>query len=386
MTVNVKEQAAALFSQEANAFLTYFAPGRVNLIGEHTDYNGGYVFPAALTKGTYLAISKRNDQQVVMKSAQFDQTVSLDLQSLDYDDAHDWANYPKGILREFVTNHAFDTGLNFYFHGNIPNGAGLSSSASICLVTAYALNDLFHFKVSKTDLAFLCQRVENNYIGVNSGIMDQFAVAFGKEDHALFLNCETLEKELIPLTLGAYQLVISNTNKRRGLADSKYNERRSECDKGLKELQQEIPTLQNLSDVTIDLWKKNRSALTDPTVAKRVEHVVQENARVVAAVQALKTNDLEHFGKLMIESHESLRDLYEVTGNELDTMFDLQKKEAGCLGTRMTGAGFGGCTVSIVHKDHTDQFIDNVTKAYEKAIGWSPEMYVSNIGDGVKSL
>ncbi|TDQ41453.1 galactokinase [Aureibacillus halotolerans] len=384
--MSIKETASALFQTDRDHVSVYFAPGRVNLIGEHTDYNGGYVFPAALTKGTSMAIAKRSDQTITFRSAQFDQIVTIDSTELAYDKTHGWANYPKGVLVELQKQFGELPGLDFYFDGNIPNGAGLSSSASIELVATYGVADLLSFSLTRTEMAFMCQRVENDYIGVNSGIMDQFAVANGQKNQALFLNCKTLDTELVPLELGAYKLVITNTNKRRGLADSKYNERRSECEAGVEKLRALFPAIETISDLTIEEWESSKHVIKDDVIVARLQHVVSENGRVQKAVSALKQNDLETFGQCMLDSHKSLRDLYEVTGEELDVLFDLQGKEQGCIGTRMTGAGFGGCTISIVHEDHIKPFITNVSTAYEKAIGWAPECYVSDVGDGVKAL
>lgn len=364
----------------------YFAPGRVNLIGEHTDYNGGYVFPAALTIGTYLAAATRDDGIIRFQSANFDQVVECTVDDLSFQKSHQWSNYPKGVLLEFQKLGYNIPGLELYFHGNLPNGAGLSSSASIEMVTAYFLNSLLNAPLSRSDLAKLCQRVENQYIGVNSGIMDQFAVGLGKENHALFLNTHTFEHELIPLDLASYAIVITNSNKQRGLAHSKYNERRSECEQGLSDLQAAGYTFETLSDLSIDQFPEVESNFRSTKIAQRIAHVVSENHRVVRAVQLLKEGDLEGFGQLMCDSHRSLSTDYEVTGAELDLLFSLQVEASGCIGTRMTGGGFGGCTVSLVDTQLIDAFIEYVSPRYTRETGLTPEFYVSQAGDGVYKL
>ncbi|RQW23089.1 galactokinase [Bacillus sp. C1-1] len=364
----------------------YFSPGRVNLIGEHTDYNNGYVFPAALTMGTYLAIRFRPDQLIQMKSENFPESFTHLTSSLSYSIDHSWSNYPKGVMRAFQELGYTLPGMNLLYYGTLPNGAGLSSSASIEMVTAFFLNDVLDAGLSRSELAQLCQKVENDYIGVNSGIMDQYAVGLGKEAHALFIHTGTLEHELVPLALGAYSIVITNTNKKRGLADSKYNERRSECEQGLHILQKEGYPLDSLSDLTTAAWAQAKTVVTNNTLKKRVNHVVTENSRVKQAVTFLKAHDLKSLGACMNESHRSLADDYEVTGYELDLLYMIQKDQKGCIGTRMTGAGFGGCTVSLVHHDYIDAFKENVSFLYEQKTSIKPDFYVSLAGDGVKKL
>ncbi len=364
----------------------YFAPGRVNLIGEHTDYNGGYVFPAALTIGTYLAVGKRTDQIIRLQSANFEQIIECSVDDLSYQQSHQWGNYPKGVLNEFQKVGYDLPGLELYFYGNLPNGAGLSSSASIEMVTAYFLATLLNAPLSRTDLATLCQRVENGYIGVNSGIMDQFAVGLGKEHHALFLNTHTLEHDLIPLDLANYKIVITNSNKQRGLSDSKYNERRSECEQGLSDIQAAGYAIETLSDLSVHQIQEVASVVRSAEIAQRVAHVVSENDRVTRAVQLLKEGDLEGFGKLMGDSHQSLSIDYEVTGPELDLLFSLQADAPGCIGTRMTGAGFGGCTVSLVDHQSIDSFTEHVKRHYTEKTGLTPEFYISEAGEGVYQL
>ncbi|MFC0187039.1 galactokinase [Fictibacillus aquaticus] len=379
------DQFTRYFSGNTDNIRLFFAPGRVNLIGEHTDYNGGFVFPAALTIGTYMAVRQRNDGILHVRSENFPLAVSFDAKKEIGNKAEDdWANYPKGIVKELQTLGLEMSGADILYYGNIPNGAGLSSSASIGMVTAYGLSRLEGSEISELELALLCQRVENTFIGVNSGIMDQFAVGFGKRNMAVFLNCDNNEFRRIPLNIGSCKLVITNTNKRRGLADSKYNERRSECEQGLAELQQHIPGLRNLGSLSLADFEKTEHVIKDEVIRKRVRHVVTEDDRVLKAVDALEKGDLKLFGDYMKQSHLSLREDYEVTGKELDTLFVLQSQHDGCVGSRMTGAGFGGCTVSIVESERVDHFMTEVGAAYEKQTGLNADFYVCDIGDGVQ--
>ncbi|SFO18831.1 galactokinase [Proteiniclasticum ruminis] len=373
---------------QVNAERSYFSPGRVNLIGEHTDYNGGNVFPCALTIGTYGVVSLRKDSMIRMYSENFhDQgVVEFNLSDLTYNKAHDWANYPKGVIA-FLRKEGYliDQGMNIYFYGNIPNGAGLSSSASIEVLTAYMMKDLFQLEISMIDLVKLCQKVENEFMGVNSGIMDQFAVAMGKKDQAILLDTNTLEYRYSPVLLENASLVVSNTNKKRGLADSKYNERRAECEEALRRLQTVLP-IASLGEIDSETFGKYQHVIQDEVLIKRAKHAVTENERTLLAVKALESNEIEEFGKLMNASHESLREDYEVTGVELDTLVELGRKVSGTIGSRMTGAGFGGCTVSIVQNDAIDRFIQEVGTSYEEIIGYEAEFYVVSIGDGVHKL
>ncbi|GGE45444.1 galactokinase [Pullulanibacillus camelliae] len=361
----------------------YFAPGRVNLIGEHTDYNGGYVLPSALSIGTYMLIRSRKDGAFRLRSENFkEHPVDFSLNELVYIKEDDWGNYPKGIIHELMAEGVPLTGADILYYGNIPNGAGLSSSASIGMVTAYGLSKLAKFPMDKQQLAFLCQRMENHFIGVNTGIMDQFAVGLAEKNHALFLNCDTLEKEKVALNLGSYKLLITNTNKRRGLADSKYNERLEECREALKILQGINSKWTNLSQVPLSDFEANQDKLT-PILRARARHVITENARVLQAVRCLQAHDLSTFGKLMEASHVSLRDDYEVTGKELDALFEAQRAVKGCIGTRMTGAGFGGCTVSIVHEKSVEAFKTTVQRIYKQQTGLEADFYICDTGDGV---
>lgn len=367
----------------------YFAPGRVNLIGEHTDYNGGHVFPCALTIGTYAIVRKRDDRKMRFYSQNFEKLgiVEGSLDNLVYDKAADWTNYPAGVVWAFgEKGYTVDKGFDMLLFGNIPNGSGLSSSASVEVVTGVAVRDLFGFDdVTMQDIALLGQYSENNYNGVNCGIMDQFAIAMGKAGHAIFLDTATLKYEYAPIRLENAKIVISCSNKKRGLGDSKYNERRSECETALAELQK-VVKINALGDLTEAQFEQYQDAITSPVCQKRAKHAVYENQRTIKAVEALQNNDVALFGKLMNDSHVSLRDDYEVTGIELDTLVEEAWKIDGVIGSRMTGAGFGGCTVSIVKDDAVDAFIEKVGTAYKNKIGYAADFYVVEIGDGPVKL
>ena len=366
----------------------YFAPGRVNMIGEHTDYNGGHVFPCALTIGTYAVARKRDDDTCRFYSMNFEELGILEssVEGLKYEKAADWTNYPKGVMWAFgEKGHPVLKGMDLLLYGNIPNGSGLSSSASVEVLTGYILRDFFNFDVSNQDLALYGQYAENHFNGVNCGIMDQFSIAMGKKDHAIFLDTADLSYEYAPIVLQGYKIVIAGSNKKRGLGDSKYNERRSECETALSELQQ-VVGIQSLGDLTEEMFETYKSAIKDEIRIKRAKHAVYENQRTIRAVAALKRNDLAEFGKLMNASHISLRDDYEVTGIELDTLVEEAWKLDGVIGSRMTGAGFGGCTVSIVKDEAVESFIQKVGAAYEQKIGYAADFYVVEIGDGPCSL
>ena len=366
----------------------FFAPGRVNLIGEHTDYNGGNVFPCAIDKGTYGLVKKRNDRKFRMYSENFADlgVMEFTLDELTNDKKHDWANYPKGVIKMFLeAGQKIDSGFDILFSVNIPNGAGLSSSASIEMLTAIVLKDLFHLSIDPVEMAQLGKKTENLFIGVNSGIMDQFAVAMGKKDNAILLDCNTLKYDYVPVVLKDEVIVIANTNKRRGLADSKYNERRAECDEALAELQTKLP-IKALGELSIEQFEANKDLIKSPVRQKRAKHAVYENQRTLKAQKELSAGNLAEFGKLMNQSHISLRDDYEVTGVELDTLAALAWEQPGVVGSRMTGAGFGGCTVSIVKKDKVDDFIKNVGEAYKNKIGYAADFYIASVSDGAKKL
>ncbi len=366
----------------------YFAPGRVNMIGEHTDYNGGHVFPCALTIGTYGVARKRDDKKLRFYSMNFEQLGVLEssVEDLKPEKEADWTNYPKGVMWAFgEKGMKVEQGMDLVLFGNIPNGSGLSSSASVEVLTGFILKDMFGFDVTNQDLALIGQFSENNFNGVNCGIMDQFAIAMGKEGHAIFLDTATLKYEYAPIKLENAKIVISCSNKKRGLGDSKYNERRSECETALAEIQQ-VVGIETLGDLTEELFEQYQSAIKDEVRQKRAKHAVYENQRTVKAVEALKNNDVKLFGELMNASHVSLRDDYEVTGIELDTLVEEAWKVEGVIGSRMTGAGFGGCTVSIVKDEAVDTFIKEVGAAYEEKIGYAADFYVVEIGDGPVKL
>lgn len=366
----------------------YFAPGRVNLIGEHTDYNGGHVFPCALTIGTYAVARLRDDDKLCLFSMNFEEDGVGESRLADIETKKDgdWRNYPKGIVWAFgKKGYKVDKGLDILYFGNIPNGSGLSSSASIEVLTGFILKELFGFDVTNQDLALIGRFSENQYNGVNCGIMDQFAIAMGKKDCAIFLDTADLSYEYAPIVLKGAKIVILNTNKKRGLGDSKYNERRSECEAALAALQTKL-SIKSLGELTEEEFEANKELIGDPVKIKRAKHAVYENQRTIKAVKALKDNDLELFGKLMIASHDSLRDDYEVTGIELDTLVAEALKQQGVIGARMTGAGFGGCAVSIVKEEAVPAFIENVGKAYKEKIGYAADFYVVEIGDGPSVL
>lgn len=366
----------------------YFAPGRVNMIGEHTDYNGGHVFPCALTIGTYGVVRKRTDAKLRFYSMNFEQlgVLESDIHDLKPEKEADWTNYPKGVIWAFgEKGMKADTGFDLMLFGNIPNGSGLSSSASVEVLTGYILKELFGFDVTNQDLALIGQFSENHFNGVNCGIMDQFAIAMGKAGHAIFLDTATLSYEYAPIALKDAKIVISCSNKKRGLGDSKYNERRAECETALAELQKVIK-IESLGELSSAEFEQYKDAIGDDVRKKRAKHAVYENERTIKAVDALGKNDVALFGELMNASHASLRDDYEVTGIELDTLVEEAWKIDGVIGSRMTGAGFGGCTVSIVKDEAVDAFIEKVGAAYKEKIGYAADFYVVEIGDGPKRL
>ena len=362
----------------------FFAPGRVNLIGEHTDYNGGHVFPCALTIGTYAAARVRNDRRLRFYSMNFEQlgVIESSLDGLKPEKEADWTNYPKGVMWAFgERGFEIPQGMDILLKGNIPNGSGLSSSASVEVLTGAILRDFFGFQVSNQDLALIGQFSENKFNGVNCGIMDQFAIAMGKKEHAIFLDTSDLSYTYAPVKLQGAKIVIACSNKKRGLGDSKYNERRSECETALAELQK-VVDIKSLGELSEEQFEEYKSAIKDETRVRRAKHAVYENQRTLKAVKALEANDIAQFGQLMNASHVSLRDDYEVTGIELDTLVEEAWKVDGVIGSRMTGAGFGGCTVSIVEDDAIDTFKKQVGDAYLAKIGYAADFYVVEIGDG----
>lgn len=383
MKDTVLNKFAEVFGDAADAKV-YFAPGRVNLIGEHTDYNGGHVFPCALTIGTYGVARKRADRRLRFYSMNFENLGVIE-SSLDdlkpYKEA-DWTNYPKGVMWAFgEKGMEVPNGMDILLCGNIPNGSGLSSSASVEVLTGFILRDLFGFEVSNQDLALTGQFSENKFNGVNCGIMDQFAIAMGKEGCAIFLDTADLSYEYAPVQLKEAKIVIACSNKKRGLGDSKYNERRSECEEALAELQK-VVDIKTLGDLNEEQFEAVKNAIGSDVRIRRARHAVYENQRTVKAVQALKENNIALFGELMNQSHDSLRDDYEVTGIELDTLVDEARKIDGVIGSRMTGAGFGGCTVSIVKDAAIEEFKEKVGGAYLKKIGYAADFYVVEVGGG----
>lgn len=383
MKEKIKSKFEELFGSEGD-IKVYFAPGRVNLIGEHTDYNGGHVFPCALTMGTYAVARKRSDNKLRFYSMNFEKLGVLEstIDELEYNQEEDWINYPKAMIWALKSEgYKIDTGFDIVYNGTIPNGAGLSSSASIEVLTGFVLKDLFDLDVDMVKMALLGQKAENQYVGVNCGIMDQFIIANGKKDCAVFLDTATLEYEYAPVKLENEKIVIMNTNKKRGLGDSKYNERRAECEKALEELQEKLD-IKTLGELTEEEFEANKYLIKDENRQKRAKHAVYENQRTIKAVKALEDNKIYLLGELMIASHNSLRDDYEVTGKELDTLVEESLKQDGVVGARMTGAGFGGCAVSIVNKDKVEDFIKNVGEAYKEKIGYEADFYAVEIGDG----
>ncbi|MER0123132.1 galactokinase [Streptococcus sp. ZJ93] len=384
--VELQEAFEGIFGKEADA--TFFSPGRINLIGEHTDYNGGHVFPAAITLGTYGAARKREDQVLRFYSANFEELgiIEVPLQNLVYDKADNWTNYAKGVLKYLQeAGHIIDCGLDIFVYGNIPNGSGLSSSASLELLIGIIAEELFDLDLSRLDLVKIGKKTENEFIGVNSGIMDQFAIGMGAAQRAIYLDTNTLEYELVPLDLGDHVIVIMNTNKRRELADSKYNERRAECEKAVEELNA-VLAIQTLGELDAQTFDEYSYLIQDENRLKRARHAVWENQRTLQARQALEAGDLAQFGRLVNASHVSLEHDYEVTGLELDTLAHTAWQQEGVLGARMTGAGFGGCGIAIVEKDKVEAFTTNVGKTYTDIVGYAPSFYIAEIASGSRVL
>jgi galactokinase len=387
MRKEINDTFKRVFGEKENC-RTFFSPGRVNLIGEHTDYNGGNVFPCALSFGTYGVISLRDDKIVRMYSSNFEDlgVIEFNLDDIKYEKSHDWVNYPKGVI-DVMKKHGYDInkGFDVAIYGNIPNGAGLSSSASLELLMAVMMDKLFELNIDRVDLVKFSQEAENKFVGVNCGIMDQFAIGMGKGNNAILLDCNTLKYNYCPVELKNEILVIANTNKRRGLADSKYNERRSECEKALEELKTKL-SINSLGELSIEEFENNKDLIDSEIRIKRAKHAVYENQRTLMAKEALEKNDLITFGKLMNESHISLRDDYEVTGIELDTLVELAWNHEATIGARMTGAGFGGCTVALINKDSVEDFIEKVGQGYKEKIGYEASFYIANIGDGTREI
>ena len=388
MKTKLFDKFAELFGSSEGARL-YFSPGRVNLIGEHTDYNGGHVFPCALTLGTYGAARRRDDRLVHFYSMNLDSfgVVEVSLDDLSYQRSYNWANYPLGVVWAFAEKgYTLENGFDMVIWGNIPNGSGLSSSASLEVLTGVILRDLFGFDaLSMTDLALIGQYSENNFNGCNCGIMDQFAVAMGKKDNAIFLDTSTLSYEYAPIVLEDAKIIITNSKVKHSLVDSAYNDRRQECADALTALQKELD-IKALGDLTPDAFEEHKGLITDPVQLKRAKHAVYENQRTIDAVAALKSGNIEKFGQLMNHSHISLRDDYEVSCEEIDILVDLAWKIPGVVGSRITGGGFGGCTVSIVKNDAVDLFIESIGKAYQEKVGHEAEFYTVDVGDGASRI
>ncbi|MCH4886816.1 galactokinase [Acidaminobacter sp. JC074] len=365
----------------------FFSPGRVNLIGEHTDYNGGHVFPSTISLGTYGVVSSNEDMIIRCYSDNYPALgiVEVDLNDLSFSESDEWVNYLKGVIiqfkkKGFELNHGFDLAIK----GNIPGG-GLSSSASLELLVCVMLRKVYGFDLDMLEMVKMSRAVENEYIGVNCGIMDQFIIGMGKKDHAILLDTNTLNYKHVPLELGDYVILIGNTNKKRTLADSKYNERFSECQTALKMMQEKLD-ISSLGDMSIECFEENAGAITDGVLLKRARHAVYENQRTLKSYDALMAGDLIEFGRLMNESHESLKEDYEVSCKELDTMVYAMREQEGVIGSRMTGAGFGGCTVSLVKKDSVDKVISVVSEIYENEIGYKGDFHGVEIGNGAGEL
>ena len=383
MSERLKEQFKELFNQENTNI--FFAPGRVNLIGEHIDYNGGLVMPCAITYGTTLLTAPNTEGVFRFRSTNFNEILDIPVKDFYEKSGETWFNYPLGVIHNFIKDGKQVQGLDMLFFGNLPIGAGLSSSASIEIVTAYAFNSLFNAGYSKLDIVLLSKKVENEFIGVNSGIMDQFAVTFGEKEKALKLNCETLDYQAVDCNLGDHLLAIINTNKPRKLAESKYNERVNECETALKALQQEL-AINNLCDINSETFEKHKHLIENITIQNRAKHVIEENDRVELAAVALAENRLKDFGDLMYSSHDSLKNLYEVSGKELDTLVEFCLTYPEVTGARMTGAGFGGCAIALVKKAYFDDFSSKITEYYTQKIGYAPSVYSSEIGGGVREI
>lgn len=382
----LKEKFNEVFNEGFDGM--YFAPGRVNLIGEHTDYNGGNVFPCAINFGTYAVAKKRDDSKVRMYSMNFSHLgiIEFSIEDLKNVKGHDWANYPKGVMWAFKERgYKVDKGMDVLVYGNIPNGAGLSSSASIELVTSVILKDFFSLDLDMIEMVKLSQLAENKFIGVNCGIMDQFAIGMGKENKVILLDTNNLQYRYVDIDLEDAKIVIANTNKRRGLADSKYNERRAECEEALADIK-EHKHIKALGELTEEEFFNLRQYIKRNVCKERAEHAVLENVRTLKSIEVLNNKDLMGFGKLMNASHESLKTKYEVTGIELDTLVELAQSQEGVIGSRMTGAGFGGCTISLVREGNIDSFIKNVGAAYKEKIGYDADFYVVSIGEGARKL
>ena len=380
----LKNKFSSLYESSSEIFY-FFSPCRINLIGDHTDYNGGHVFPCALGFGTYGAVRKRNDSLMKFASGNFSLRVEADINNLIYNEEHGWANYLKGTAFEFIKAGYEIGGLDLYIEGDIPNSAGLSSSASIELLMGAALDKLYDCGMDRIKMIKLCQRAENQYMGMNCGILDQYAVGMGKPDNGLLLDCLKIEHEYVPLDLKGYKLIIANTNTPRNLTNSEYNTRRTACERSLADLRSGL-AINYLCELSESEFELNKWLIKNDTARKRAEHVVFENARTLKAVDKLKAGDLFSFGRLMNESHISLRDLFEVTIPNLDIMVETAWGIQGVLGSRMTGGGFGGCTISLVKEENAEEFIALSEGVYYKRTGLMPSFYIAAIGGGTREI
>lgn len=389
---DLKQKFIEVFGGSAEGIRVFAAPGRVNLIGEHTDYNGGYVFPAALTLGAVIVARPREDKKISMYANDLGLRVDATLEDIEASRSLKWGNYQMGVLKELIAAGCPVIGCDMLYEMDLPPKSGLSSSAAIEVATAvaaYKMGISAAGKKAATDMvqvAILSQRAEHNFIGVKCGIMDQFASAMGKKDNAILLDCKNLNYKYIPLELQNYKLVISNTNCKRSLSHSKYNERRTECESGLEILKKALPHATCLGDITLEQFEEYKSIIGDEVIRKRVEFVISENDRVLKSVNALQKGKLAAFGKLMSEAHESIRNLYEVTGLELDTLVEEALKIDGVMGARMTGAGFGGCTVSIVEGSKVSEFVEKVGRNYKEKTGIQADFYICEVGDGGREI
>lgn len=389
--MDMQREVTTKFKELYNEALAgvFFAPGRVNLIGEHIDYNGGHVFPCGITQGTYVAIGQRDDRAIHCYSMNFSDkgVMKTSLDQLVYAKEDGWINYVKGIVKylQEASGQQLDGGFNLVVYGNIPNGAGLSSSASIELAVGLAVDQIYGLGVERLTLIKLGQRVENEFFGLNTGIMDQFAIGMAQADQAIFLDTNTLEYSMVPADFKDHVILIMNTNQRRELADSKYNKRRQQCEQALADLQTELD-IQTLGDLSSEAFEQHKQLITDEVLRRRAKHAVYENERTLQAKEALTAGDLSAFGKLLDESHRSLRDDYEITGEALDTIVSAAWQQESVLGARMTGAGMGGCAIALVHKDQAEAVIQAIGPAYQEAIGLEAEFYIAEVGDGAKAL
>ncbi len=382
---NLAGDFTKLYGESKNQIQIFSSPARINIIGEHIDYNGGKVFPSCINRYLYIAIRKRDDSKIIYNDVRFPGTFEFDIgDHFAFKKEDDYANYLNGILSQLKEkSHSFPCGFEVLIASNIPAGGGISSSSALECGFAYAVSETFEFNISRPEIAKLGQMSEHRFMNVNCGIMDQFIIATGKKDFAEMLDCNTLEYEYTPLKLGDYRFIVMNTNKVRKLSDSKYNERRSECENALKMLQDSGVKISALCELSPEQWEKAKSAVTNEIFRKRANHCIYENSRVLNAVKALNNGDLKKLGELLNESHKSLKEEYEVTGIELDTLAETAQKQDGCLGARMTGAGFGGCAIALVHKDQVESFINTVQAEYSKKIGYEAGFFACETGDGV---